>query len=68
MKVWPIGTQFVRRGKKRKDVETVIDILTTTNSKGELHQIRYVAVHAFAGQRVVDVDVVGTTIAIGVVK
>ena len=31
-----IGTQFIRQGRKRKDIETVIDIYKTYNSKGEL--------------------------------
>lgn len=57
-----IGTKFIRRCSKRKDVETVVDILTTTNSKGEVVSVRYVATHDFMGQTVTDSDIVGTTI------
>jgi hypothetical protein len=47
-----IGYQFIQaRGKKRRDVETIVDILTTTNSKGEAVKIEYVAVHDFCGQQ-----------------
>lgn len=68
MKIWPIGTQFIRRQSKRKDVETVVDILTTTNSKGEVCHIRYIASHDFAGQQVLNKDVVATTIAMGLIN
>ena len=59
-----IGTKFIRStGKQRKDVETVTDILTTTNSKGELVSTRYVATHDFMGQVVTDSDIPASTIA-----
>lgn len=57
-----IGTRFIRRGTKRKDIETVTDIYTTYNSKGEVVSIRYVATHEFMGQVITDHDIVKTTI------
>ncbi len=59
---YPIGTQFQTRGKAPRTC-TVIDILKTYNSKGELVTTRYVATHEFCGQQVVDRDVVAATIA-----
>ena len=59
-----IGTQFIRRNSKCR-VETVTDILKTTNNAGELVKIRYVATHEFMGQIVTDHDVLDTTIARG---
>jgi hypothetical protein len=59
-----IGQQFTTRGKGSK-LCTVTDILTTTNSKGEVVKIRYVATHEFCGQTVTDHDVLETTIAMG---
>lgn len=53
---YPIGTKYISRGK-RKDICTVVDFLTTTNSKGEIIKIRYVATHDFMGQTVTDYDV-----------
>jgi hypothetical protein len=60
-----IGTKFIRRGTKRKDVETVVDILTTTNSLGEIVAVRYVSTHDFMGQKVTDSDIVSATILRG---
>lgn len=60
-----VGDQFIRQGRKRKDVETIIDILTTRNTSGEVVKIRYVATHEFLGQTVTDHDVCDTTIARG---
>lgn len=57
-----IGTKFIRRNSKRKDVETVVDILTTTNSKGEVVSVKYVATHEFMGQKVTDFEVANSTI------
>lgn len=59
-----IGTTYQTRGKAPKNC-TVVDVLKTYNSKGELVQIRYVAEHAFMGQIVTDHDVLDTTIAMG---
>lgn len=62
-----IGTTYKTRGKVPR-LCTVTDILKTYNSAGELVQTRYVATHAFAGQAVVERDVVETTIAMGLVS
>jgi hypothetical protein len=59
---FPIGTQYLTRGK-RKDLCTVVDILKTYNNAGELVNIRYVTEHEFCGQMVRDRDVVDPTIA-----
>lgn len=57
-----IGTKY-RPVRKHSYDCIVIDILTTTNSKGEVVKIRYVAEHEFCGQTVVDSDVCDSTIA-----
>lgn len=62
-----IGTKYQTRGKRR-DICTVIDILKTYNNAGELVQTRYVSEHTFMGQRVVDRDVVATTIKMGLIS
>lgn len=62
---YPIGTEFMTRGKAPKRC-VVVDLLTTTNSKHEVVRERYVAAHQFLGQQVVDVDVCDATIAIGI--
>ena len=62
-----VGTQFIRRGTKRRDVETVTDIYKTYNLAGELVKERYVATHEFMGQTVTDCDVVAPTIQMGVI-
>jgi len=61
---FPIGYQFIQtRGKKiRRDVETIVDILTTTNSQGEVVKITYLATHQFMGQTLT-VEHIATTIA-----
>ena len=61
---FPIGTKY-RTGGKHPITCTVIDHLTTTNSKGELVAARYVTAHEFCGQTVTETDVVDTTIARG---
>lgn len=53
-----IGLKFIRPHTKRKDVETITDILKTYNSKGELVRTRYVATHDFMGQMITDGDIV----------
>lgn len=63
-----IGTQFIRRSSKRKDVETVVDILTTKNSKGKIVQIVYVAEHECLGQTVINRSVPSSTITLGLIK
>ena len=47
-----IGYKFIRYGKKNNPVETVVDIYTTTNSKGKVVQVRYVTEQDYAGQKV----------------
>lgn len=61
---FPIGTQYLTRGK-HKDLCTVVDILKTYNNAGDLVSIRYVTAHEFCGQVVTDSSVVDTTIAMG---
>ncbi len=59
-----LGTKFTTRGKVKHEC-TVTDVLRTYNSAGELVRTRYVAIHEFMGQTVVDHDVCPTTIAMG---
>ncbi len=54
---YPIGTKFFSRNK-RKDIYTVIDYLTTTNLKGEVVKVRYIANTDFMGQKLTDYDVI----------
>lgn len=61
---YAIGTQYTPQGKE-KSLCTVIDILKTYNSKGELVRTRYVAIHEFCNQIVTNYDVVAPTIARG---
>lgn len=61
---FPIGTKFKTRGKHPRDC-TVVEILKTYNSKGELVRTRYVATFPLAGQTVTYYDVCHTTIAMG---
>ena len=65
---FPVGTKFVRVGRKHARVETVTDFLVTRNLAGEPVQTRYVATHQFLGQEVTDSDVLETTIARGLVS
>ena len=60
------GTTFMTRGKHPRTC-TVTDVLTTYNLAGAVVKLRYVAVHDFCGQPVIDVDVVDTTIARGLI-
>lgn len=62
-----IGMKY-QAPNKRKDICTIVDILTTTNSKGDIVAIRYLTVHDFMGQKVFNHDVLGTTIAIGLCR
>lgn len=57
-----IGLQFTRVTGKRKDLETIIDILKTYNSKNELVKLRYVTTHYFMNQLITDRDVLELTI------
>ena len=47
-----IGVKFIRKHSKRKDIETIIDILTTRNIKNEVIKIEYIASHDFLGQTI----------------
>ena len=60
-----IGTQFYMRGKKAKDIYTVVDIYTTYNSKKEIVHVRYVAEHEVLGQKVMVYDLPGSMIIRG---
>jgi hypothetical protein len=59
-----IGKQYLTRGKAPR-LCTVTDKHTTTNSDGEVVKVRYVSVHDFMGQHVVNLDVVRATILRG---
>ena len=56
-----IGKQYLTRGKHPK-ICTVVDVHTTCNQKGEIVKVRYVSEHVFLNQKVIDKDVVKTTI------
>jgi hypothetical protein len=58
-----IGTQYIRDSE---NVSTVVDVLTTYNSKGEVVRRRYVAERNFCGQTLTDRDVLPITILRGV--
>jgi hypothetical protein len=58
-----IGTKFhLRRGKTCRDA-TIVDVLRTVNSAGEVVKLRYVAEYEFMGQTMRDVDVLDIQIA-----
>lgn len=61
-----IGQRFKTRGKHPREC-TVIDILRTHNSAGELIRIAYVATHQLAGRTITDHNVCDATIAMGLV-
>jgi hypothetical protein len=61
--LFPIGTTYMDRTRTRSDIATVIDILTTYNSKKEVVKIRYISTHNFLGQQVLNTDVIENTIA-----
>ena len=62
-----VGKKFIRRGNKRKDVETVIDKLTTKNLAGEVIKTRYVCSHVFMGQTILNKDTLETTIKMSMI-
>lgn len=64
---YPIGTQFLTRGKAPR-LCTVVDVWTTTNAVGDVVRVRYVAEHTLMGQTITDRDVIAATIAIGLVQ
>jgi hypothetical protein len=60
---FPIGLTFTRSlGKKVTREDTITDILTTTNSKGEVVRIEYVISHEFMSRRLSEI-VLDVTIA-----
>lgn len=59
-----IGQQFKTRGKHPR-LCTVVDILKTYNSAGEMVHFRYVATHELMGATITEYDVVETTVAMG---
>ena len=60
---FPIGTKFLRHSRKDPRVETVVDVYTTTNIKGDVVKVRDVCTQEFSGQETCDYDVPETTIA-----
>ena len=61
--VYPIGLKFtMKRGKQSSRECEIIDHLTTTNAAGEVVKFRYAIAYDFMGQRMVDRDIVKTTI------
>jgi len=65
MKPVAIGDQFIKRGKRIKHVNTVVDMHTTYNLAGDVVSVRYVATHEFCGQQVTERDIGATTILMG---
>lgn len=61
------GTKFKTRHKQPR-LCTVVDVLKTYNSAGELVKMRYVATHDFMCQTITDSDVVEATITMGLIK
>lgn len=59
-----IGTKYKTSGKHPK-LCTVVDVLRTYNSAGDLVKLRYVSEHEFLGQTVTDYDVPDAAIAKG---
>ena len=47
-----IGTQFVVDDTQRKDIETIVDIHTTTNQAGEVIRSVYICEYDFIGQQI----------------
>lgn len=62
---FPLGTKFVRGGRKVKRVETVVDYISMINLAGEVVGGRYITEHDCCGQVVRDRGVVDATIARG---
>lgn len=65
--IYAIGQQFKTCGKQPHYC-TVTDILKTFNAAGQLVRVRYVATHVFAGQQIIDRDVLEMTIARGLIQ
>jgi hypothetical protein len=62
-----IGTKYNTRGKHPREC-TVTDFHVTRNLAGEIVRTRYVSTHNFIGQVMKDLDVVETTIAMGLIS
>lgn len=62
------GTKFVRRGRKHKVVETVVDVHITRNLAGDIVKTRYVTEHDVMGKPVRDYDTCATTIKKGLIS
>jgi len=62
-----IGTEFTTRGKHPRICQ-VVDIHKTYNYLGDLVKTRYVAVHDFMGQAVIERDIPATTIKRGMIN
>jgi len=60
---WPLGTKFIRYSSKRRDIETIVDIHTTTNNSGKVVSVKYVTSHDLMGQTVKDYTVPAALIA-----
>jgi len=65
--MYPVGTQFMTRGKYPR-LCTVVNIHTTTNLAGNVVRVEYVATLDFCGQTVADEHVCEVTIARGLVS
>jgi|JI10StandDraft_1071094.scaffolds.fasta_scaffold1083636_2 hypothetical protein len=59
-----IGDTFKTRGRHPR-LCTILDILRTYNSNGELVRVRYVASHKLNGQVIMDYDVCETSVLMG---
>ena len=60
-----IGDKFVKRGDKQKRVNTVVDIMTITNSKGEVVKQYAVSESELMGQTVTNYEVPFATVELG---
>ena len=62
--MFPVGTHYQPVGKLY--VCTVIDYLVTRNLDGDVCRVRYRSTHTRLGQRLIDDEVLETTIARGI--
>lgn len=60
---FPIGTQFMTRGKHPRKM-TVLDQYTTTNAQGEVVRREYLCAHTLMGQVIQSLEC-ETTVAMG---
>lgn len=61
--IYEIGLRFIRQGNKRKDIEEIVDILKTYNSKNDLVKTEYITETWFAGQKITN-TALNSTIAL----